>query len=442
MHFRTALARTGLVLLALACLAPAAPVSRPAFTLNIPLPATPAAEAATTDAAPATPPASEPLSAPVREASPPHSAIDTAPAARQSAGNDTPREEAPVPPPPHVDVRGLYMTGFTAGDDARFHDLLEFMDRTGLNAVVIDAKDDDGRVSWQTEVPLARAIGAGSDKIKDPAARLAELRRRGIYAIARIVVYADPRLAAARPELAIFGGRWRDTRGIAWPDPYNRAVWEYNVDLAAEAVRLGFQEIQFDYIRFPEHLLSGYNRDVPVEKRTDAIEGFLRHAVERLRPLGAHVAADVFGLTTSVAPGDDMEIGQVYERIAAIVDYILPMAYPSHYAPGTYGLPDPERCPGEVVYESTTAALKRTPDLPKRKHRPWIQDFSLRVPYGRAEVEAQVRGLARAGIRQFILWDPNNRYTRNADYAAAAEQGLAEGGRNSPPHVPGQGGGG
>lgn len=421
MRSRIGLAWLVPALLALACLVPPAPVARPAFTLHIPLPATPAGES--------TPPAAE--------TEPPVG--DTTPSAANAPEPETTGDPSPSPAasvdkasspspllPPHVDVRGLYMTGYTAGDDARFQELLEFIERKGLNAVVIDAKDDDGRVSWRTQVPLARAIGAGSDKIRDPAARLGELKRRGIYAIARVVVYADPLLASSRPELAMFGGKWRDTRGIAWPDPYNKAVWEYNVDIAAEAVRLGFQEVQFDYIRFPEHLLPGYNSDVPLEKRTEAIEGFLRYAVERLRPLGGYVAADVFGLTTSVEPGDDMEIGQVYEHIAEIVDYILPMAYPSHYAPGTYGIADPERHPGEVVYESMTAALKRTPDLPNRKHRPWIQDFSLRVPYGRAEVEAQVRGLARAGIRQFILWDPNNRYTRDADYAAAAERGEAE----------------
>lgn len=390
---RRALVHAGGVLVVTALFGQIAPpADRGAFLLNLPL--TPAVRA----------------QAPAEESASPHGpSTETAP-------------QAVAPGPVHVDVRGLYMTGYTAGDEERFQSLLAWMGQAGLNAVVIDAKDDDGRVSWQTEVPLAREIGAGTSKIADPRRRVSALRQRGIYAIARVVVYADPVLARSRPDLAILGGRWRDGRGIAWPDPYNREVWKYNVDVAAEAVALGFQEIQFDYVRFPEHLLAGYNLDVPPEKRTGAIEGFLRYAVERLHPLGAFVAADLFGLTTSVQPGDDMQVGQVYERIAAIVDYVLPMVYPSHYAPGTYDIAQPEAAPEEVVYASLRAALERTPGLPRRKHRPWLQDFSLRVPYGKAEVEAQVRAVHRAGLRQFLLWDPDNRYTRDVDFGLARSE--------------------
>lgn len=341
---------------------------------------------------------------------------------------EQPTQQAPTqsrPRPDHVDVHGLYMTGWVAGSD-RFYELVDLMKRTGLNAVVIDVQDDDGYISWETEIPLAREIGAHEVKIANIEERLQFLKENGIYTIGRIVVYADPLLGRSRPDLSIQGGRFIDTRGIRWPDPYNREVWAYKVEIAKEAARRGFDEIQFDYIRFPEHRIAGYNYQVPVAQRTEAVEGFLRYAADELKPLGVYIAADVFGLTTSVEEGDDMEIGQDYAGIAEIVDYILPMVYPSHYAPGTYGVKNPNAAPGQIVYESLVAAQKRTWGVDRRKHRPWIQDFDLGKDYTRADVEDQIRGLARAGIYQWILWDPNNRYTDGVDYSVG-------GGKAGPP---------
>ena len=326
---------------------------------------------------------------------------------------------APVPAPAprrhHVDIHGLYMTGWTAGSD-RFYELVAYMKETGLNAVVIDAQDDDGQISWETQIPMAVELGANEGKITDIDARVQYLKANGIYAIARIVVYADPLLGRKRPDLSILGGDFMDTRGIRWPDPYNRQVWEYKAAVAKEAASRGFDEIQFDYIRFPEHRIEGYNYHVPVERRTQAIESFLRYAKAELAPWDVFVAADVFGLTTSVPEGDDMEIGQDYAGLAATVDYILPMVYPSHYAPGTYGIADPNQQPGQIVYESLVAAQKRTWGMDVRKHRPWLQDFTYGKHYTAGDVAEQIRGLARAGIYQWVLWDPNNRYTRGVDY--------------------------
>jgi len=332
---------------------------------------------------------------------------------------------AAVRQPVHVDVHGLYMTGWTAGSD-RFYELVDFMKTTGLNAVVIDVQDDDGYISWETEIPLAREIGAHENKIPDISDRIQYLKENGIYTIGRIVVYADPLLGSMRPDMAIMGGGFVDTRGIRWPDPYNEKVWEYKVDVAKEVAARGFDEVQFDYIRFPEHRIEGYNYRVPVSQRTDAVEGFLRYARQELKPSGVFIAADVFGLTTSVADGDDMEIGQDYAGIAEIVDYVLPMVYPSHYAPGTYGVADPNADPARIVYESMVGAQKRTPGMDARKHRPWIQDFDMGKEYTAWDVEEQIRGLAQAGIYQWVLWDPNNRYTAGANY-------MAGGGRSGPP---------
>ena len=321
----------------------------------------------------------------------------------------------------HVDIHGLYMTGWTAGSD-RFYELVDYMVESGLNAAVIDVQDDDGYISWETEIPLAKEIGAHEVKIGNIEERIKHLKEHGIYSIARIVVYADPLLGSERPDMAILGGAFVDTRGIRWPDPYNRDVWAYKVAIAKEAARVGFDEIQFDYIRFPEHHIDGYNYGVPIAQRTGAVEGFLRYARAELEPLGVFIAADVFGLTTSVAEGDDMEIGQDYANIAAIVDYILPMVYPSHYAPGTYGVTDPNAEPGRIVYESLVAAQQRTWGMDMNKHRPWIQDFDYGKAYTATDIEDQIRGLAEAGIYQWILWDPNNTYTP-ANYGVAGKTG-------------------
>lgn len=361
--------------------------------------------------------------APVTSSNP---AISPVPGTASGNSADSPQQTPPPaqesrPARKHVDIHGLYMTGWTAGSD-RFYELVAYMKQSGLNAVVIDVQDDDGAISWATDVPLAKEIGANEDKIPDVEKRLQYLKENGIYAIGRIVVYADPLLGRKRPDMAILKGEFIDTRGIKWPDPYNKDVWAYKVAIAKDAAQRGFDEIQFDYIRFPEHRIEGYNYHVPVSQRTEAIQGFLRYARAELAPLGVFIAADVFGLTTSVAEGDDMEIGQDYAGMANIVDYILPMVYPSHYAPGTYGIANPNSQPGQIVYESLVAAQKRSWGLDVRKHRPWIQDFTCCGAGGKhytaADIEDQIQGLARAGIYQWVLWDPNNRYTRDVNYGA------------------------
>ena len=340
------------------------------------------------------------------------------PAAPPDAGEAAPDDARPRPDfaGRAERVRGLYLTGYTAGNPDRLAALLRLAKEGGLNAMVIDAKDDDGRVTWRSDVPLAAEIGANSDKIPDIQALIRTLEENDIYPIARVVVFCDPLLSRRRPEWAVRvdGRLWRDRRGLSWTNPYLREVWEYNVEVAKAAARAGFREIQFDYVRLPEHDLPGFTAGMPLEKRVEAITNFLRYARQELEPLGVKLSADVFGLTTTVT--DDMKIGQDYAAIAAVVDYISPMVYPSHYSPGNYGLPDPEARPYETVYNSMMKAREKTPDLPLERHRPWIQDFSLRHRYGAAEVEAQIRALADAGIRQFLLWNPNNRYTPGVNY--------------------------
>jgi hypothetical protein len=318
-------------------------------------------------------------------------------------------------PDPTPRVKGIYLTAWTAGNKARLNQLVDFSNRTEINAMVIDVKDDTGIISYPSRVPLARTLGAGRTKF-DPKAVLEVLRRNRIYPIARIVVFKDPHLAAHRTDLAVKstqGGLWRDFKGLYWVDPYNKAVWDYTVAIAEEAAGLGFKEIQFDYVRFTSDGVLKYCLYPASDNRrkADVIRDFLKYAYARLNPLGVKVSADVFGLTCSAT--DDLGIGQVLEKVAEGVDVICPMVYPSHYRKGAYQLPDPDRAPYETVYQSLTHARRRLGAFdPGRKVvlRPWLQDFSLRNRYGREQLLAQIKAVEDAGFEEWIFWNPGNSY--------------------------------
>lgn len=321
-------------------------------------------------------------------------------------------------------VRGIYLTGWVAGSPSRLRPLLDLIEQTELNTVVIEIKDEMGRLSFRSSVPLAGQVGASQAKIRDIKSLLAELKRRGIYTIARQVVFKDLALASVRSSWATQaapGRVWRDSQSLAWTDPYNRQVWDYNIAIAKEAAGLGFDEIQFDYVRFPDtpqaHALfypakSNAGRTWP--NRASAIRAFLADAHASLHPLGVAVSADVFGLVTSAQ--DDLGIGQRLEDVAPVVDYVSPMVYPSHYALGSYGLKNPDVAPYETVHTSLSIATRRLKAIGLSNERlvPWLQDFSLRAHYGAAEVRAQIKAANDLGIREWLLWNPANVYTRAA----------------------------
>lgn len=326
------------------------------------------------------------------------------------AGPPVVRREMPNP------VRGLLVTGWYAGSPDLVWPLLDWAKAAGLNTIVVDLKAEDGYVSWNADVPLAHEIGAIREKIRDFPGFIQEAKKRGFWVVGRIVVMNDQFLYKARPEWGIpgfSGGPY------SFMDPANENVWQYNIDIAKAAIRAGVDEIQWDYIRYPEKLVEGYNKNTTPEYRVGNITAFLRRSMEELKPLGVVVGADLFGLTTSVAEGDDMEIGQDYYSVAQIVDYVAPMVYPSHYHPYTYGLPNPNAAPYETVWNSMKRAIERSPGIPLEKHRPWIQDFSLDgITYGAAEVTAQVRALKDLGIHSFMVWDPSCKFTRDIDYSS------------------------
>ena len=278
-----------------------------------------------------------------------------------------------------------------------------YLSLPGLNALEVDVKDEGGLVAFPpAAVPLARAIGAGR-QYYSPWTVARRAHGRGVYLIGRVVTFQDPILAERRRDLAVKrrdGSLWRTHGGLAWTNPFDREVWKYNVDVASAAARAGFDEIQFDYVRLPS------DGDVsqivyPGSAGTDpgwVIPRFLHYASKRLRPLGVRVSADVFGLSATL----DVGVGQFPRRMARFLDAIYPMAYPSHYRPGEYGLPDPNAAPGETVAASLRDFRR---ELRGRKTRviPWLQDFSWGRPYTPADVQAQIDAARQARAGGFLL---------------------------------------
>jgi hypothetical protein len=331
--------------------------------------------------------------------------------------------KAPLVATPAI-VRGLYVNRWAALGK-RVWELIGVAERTEVNALVIDVKDDRGFVLYRSRVPLAHEIGADTVRPMTAArvrAMLDTMRTHGIYPIARIVVAKDPLLAEKHPEWAIRSKAdtskpWRDKQGRAWLDAHQWAVWQYAADLAREAVDLGFSEIQFDYVRFPDdkHLMR--EAAFPLANgrlRAQVIREQLGRVHALLAPLDVPVTADVFGLTATDTT--DMGIGQRWEMFADRVDVVLPMSYPSHYAPGTYGFSVPNAHPYEVIDHTLKDAKRRSAPLAHAAAvRPWYQDFTLGPPhYGAEQVRAQIKAGYDNGVESWILWNPGSRYSLDA----------------------------
>jgi hypothetical protein len=349
------------------------------------------------------------------------------------AGEKLPPRAAQLAPPGEIDrtgyIKGIYVSAAAMGNAdfmARVRDLLE---NTELNAVVLDYKSDRGYTAFPTEVPLAIEIGADrSPTVKDPAEFMAWFQEHNVYTIARIPTFKDNVLASSYPGWAIIdtatGGIWRDQERMGWIDGNRAEAWDYNVALAREAASLGFDEVQFDYVRFPtDGNVHGevYSKDNTYDNRVTAISGFLGRASEALRPLGVKVSADIFGYTAWVS--DDLGIGQHIEVIAPYVDVLSPMVYPSTFPTGLPGenpkYRDAIAYPYEIVNKSTERSLRRAKETnPRIEIRPWIQDFKdysfdYRT-YTPAEIRRQMDGARDAGARGWLLWDPAVKYTREA----------------------------
>lgn len=316
-----------------------------------------------------------------------------------------------------VSPKALYLSFYGIGSKKVRESALRLIETTELNALVIDIKGDGGMIAYRSSIPLAKAVGAQKMiTIPDLSGLVQSLKKRGIYTIARIVVFKDHPLATGRPEYAVQranGGIWRDRERMAWTDPFRREVWDYNLKIAEEAARSGFDEIQFDYLRFPD-APGGlrYSRPSSQASRVGAISGFLAVARERLKPYNVFVAADIFGYVCWNL--NDTNIGQRLEDLAPQLDYVSPMLYPSGYHLGIPGYLNPVSHPFEIVSLTLKRAQRRT-NLPPVRFRPWLQAFKDyafdRRRFGGAEIRAQIKAAEQFGSNGWMLWNPRNVYS-------------------------------
>lgn len=312
--------------------------------------------------------------------------------------------------------KALYLSFYGVGDGTLRKNALELIDQTELNALVIDVKGDRGRVPYKSSVALVTEVGAQKViTVCDMPALIASLHAKKIYAVARVVAFKDDPLARSHPEWAVHtsdGRLWADREGLAWSDPFRTEVWNYVLDIAEEAARLGFDEIQFDYVRFPDEPGLVFAKDATAKNRVQAITGFLAAASKRLAPYNVFVAADMFGYT--LWNKDDTGIGQRLEDFAPQLDYISPMLYPSAFQFGIPGYSDPVAHPYEVVSLSLQNAQKRT-GLPATHFRPWLQAFKDyafdRRRFEASQIADQIRAADRFGSNGWMLWNPRNVYS-------------------------------
>ena len=328
----------------------------------------------------------------------------------EAASTAEKKKPEPVSRTPLPDeVRGVHVAMPIASLPGK---LDHYLSIPGLTALELDVKDENGEVGFlMPATSLARKVGASKPYYK---ARVvaAKAREAGVYLIGRVVVFEDPMLAAERPDLAIRtsgGGVWENDAGLGWVNPYDERVWEYVLSIAKAAARAGFDEIQFDYVRFPSDgpIESAVFPGKTAEPPGWTITRFVQYASKQLKPLGVRVSVDLFGLSAT----RDLGVGQVPSRLAKYVDGVYPMVYPSHYNPGEFNLPDPSAVPGRTVSHSLrdfrNALVGR-----KAMLIPWLEDFSLtsdrRPP---EEVQAQIDAARRHNAKGFLLWNPSGVYT-------------------------------
>ena len=330
-----------------------------------------------------------------------------------------PEAPSPLTPPKPEEVRGIYITGPIAGSPY-LDELLALTDNTELNAVVVDIKNDEGHLTYQSDGGTAAEIGACARYIPDLPGLVETLKAHELYTIARISAFKDPVLAGARPELALCyqnGSPVSEGGGPAWVNPYEPKVWNYLEEIALDAAAAGFDEVQFDYVRFPTGKSTDqvdYGPSAGDRSKADAVAGFLESITAALHAKNVLVSADVFGAVID-SNTDAALIGQDYTRLAGIVDYICPMIYPSHYSSGAFGLEVPDQAPYETVLG---ALLKSKAVLAGQEAgvRPWLQDFTAtwvpgHLDYGAEELRAQIQAVYNAGYTDWLLWNGKNQYT-------------------------------
>ena len=317
---------------------------------------------------------------------------------------------------PNAPIRGLYVNRFAAQSTKKMAKLIGFADSTEINAFVIDVKDEFG-LNFNSDDPILKKNAGTQTKVANMKALIDTVNAHGILPIARIVVFKDSVAARENPNSTIRkadGSIWRDHKGLAWVNPYASEIWDYNIRVAEEMVKLGFGEVQFDYIRFPEPYASLPKQVFPNSNgrgKTEALTDFLKIAKQRIDKLGVRTTIDIFGLVSTV--GGALEVGQRWEPMVKEVDVVLPMVYPSHYPRGSFGIPRPNADPYAVIHTAISRGRVRTEamGLKGERVRPWLQAFTLGAPkYGAAEIEAQKKAVYDSGYEGWVLWHPGSSY--------------------------------
>jgi hypothetical protein len=320
-----------------------------------------------------------------------------------------PRKLEPRPYP--TEVRGVHVTMALASIPGKL-DRYIALKAQGLNTIELDVKDENGEIGFAPGVRLANTVGAAK-RYYDPREVSTRIHAAGIYLIGRVVTFEDPILSAGWPAVAIRradGSRWLNNGGLGWTNPYDKRVWRYNVEIAAAAARAGFDEIQFDYVRFPSDGDISQIRYPGVHSQPMGwtIPMFVKYAADHLHPLGVRISTDVFGLSAT----RDLGIGQFPSRISRYVDAIYPMVYPSHYSSGEYSIVDPNSRPGTTVAYSLRDFREQ---VKNRAHLiPWLQDFSLGRQYSLADVRDEIQAARLEHSKGFMLWNAAGVYTDGA----------------------------
>jgi hypothetical protein len=337
------------------------------------------------------------------------SATETSPSTATTAPATTSEATTEIP----AEVRGVHMTIGLASIKGKLDEFISYRS-DGLNAIELDVKDENGTIGFVSPaVPLAREIGSQASRYYNARKAARKIHDAGLYLVGRIVVFQDPALVEARPDLAIKtpgGGVWQTDAGAGWANPYSREVWDYNIAVAIAAAKAGFDEIMFDYVRFPT---DGSEPEVYPGKRSEprweTIASFVEYASEQLKPYGVQVSAALFGLSAT----RELGIGQRPSLLAKHLDAIYPMVYPSHYNSGEYNIDDPDAQPGRTVSFSLLDFRQKLIDRDTRIV-PWLQDFSLGRTYTLADVEQQIEASRRAESSGFMLWNAGGIYTTAA----------------------------
>jgi len=338
-------------------------------------------------------------------------------------------------------VKAIYMTSWVAGSKEIRSGLVKIADTTEINSIVIDIKDYTGQIAFPVEDIYLQSFDSVEKRVTDIRDFIATLHKKGIYVIGRISAFQDPVMVKLKPELAVRrasdGGVWKDYKGITWLDAGAKDVWKYLAAIGKEAYLDGFDEINFDYIRFPS---DGNMKDISYpfsenKSKSEIMREFFAYMEKELRPTGAVLSADLFGMTSTNT--DDLNIGQLLENVLPYFDYISPMVYPSHYPPNFMGFAKPAEKPYEVVKFSMDAAVRRTiatttsialfgeqpistttkPFVYKKssydaqKIRPWLQDFNLGATYTADMVRKQIQATYDAGLDSWMIWNASNHYT-------------------------------